>query len=940
MRDWGMFALLMLAAGAAGWGLHALVARMRRRAARVRVPIPTMLESALASTPIGIGYADRDLRFVRVNDALARFTNQPADEHAGRRVRDLLPHPAGALAEPLLQRVLDTGEPALGLEVQLPAPGHLESLRHFIVNLYPVRDPRGETCWVGASITEVTALRRTQQDRERLVAALRESEARFRALSESGVIGVLVADPERILEANDAFLELIGYTRAEMLAGQIRWSGITPPEYDELDQRAITQLLETGVCRPFEKEYLRKDRRRVPIVIGAAITQQAPLEWACFVIDISERKRAEQEMRESEQRYRSLFDRNPSPMWVYDYESLAILDVNQAAVEHYGWSREEFLGLTIRDLQPAAELPVFEEALRQRRPGITVDGRFRHWRKDESLMEVEISSQEVSFRGTQARLVLALDVTARVRAEEDVQRFVSLVENSGDFIAMASLDWRLVYLNKAGRELVGLTTESLVSDVAVPELWDSETRATVEREVLPRIAAGQSWTFDGRLRHARTGEPVEVECSAFGIRDAQTGRVLAGAFVLRDLTERMRVQEHLQQAQRMEAIGRVAGGVAHEVNNMMTVILGFCTFLARGMADDDNRQEDVGQIARAADRAADVSRQLLAYSRRQLLQPRVLELNAVLLDMESVLRRLMGEDREFVLRLASQLGWVKTDRSQFEQVIINLALNARDAMPQGGRLSIETATVVLSGDDGHRHPGTVVRAGPYVLVSVSDTGRGMDAPTQAQIFEPFFTTKPVGHGTGLGLSTAYGIVKQSDGYIWVYSEAGEGSTFRVYLPQVEESGERVAWAAPQPTPKGHGERVLVVEDESLVRDFACRFLQGEGYGTVEAEDGHEAIELLRADPGTFDLVLSDVVMPGMGGREFADQLARIRPGLPVLFMSGYTNDEIMRRGLLEPGAPFLAKPFSPETLSAKVREVLDHAGSSTLHPVPARTTSA
>jgi PAS domain S-box-containing protein len=937
MPDWAPQVLLALMAGAAGWVLHAAFVRTRRRAARDRVPIPTMLESALASTPIGIAYADRDLRFVRVNDALARFTNLMPEQHVGRRVRDLLPHPAGALAEPLLQRVLDTGEPALGLDVQLPGAGHLESLRHFIVNLYPVRDPRGEVCWVGASITEVTTLRRTQQDRERLLAALRESEARFRALSESGVMGVLVADPERILEANDAFLDLIGYTRAEMLAGKIRWTEITPPEYNELDQRAIAQLLETGVCRPFEKEYLRKDNRRVPIVIGAAITQQAPLEWACFVIDISERKRAEQVVRESEQRYRSLFDRNPSPMWVYDFNTLAILDVNQAAVDHYGWSREEFLVLTIRDLQPPTEHSALDEALSQRGPGVTVNGRFRHWRKDGTIMEVEISSQEVAFRGVQARLVLALDVTARVRAEEDVQRFVSLVENSGDFIAMASLDWRLVYLNQAGRALVGLESDALVPQTSVRDLWDADTQATVEREVLPRIAAGQSWTFDGRLRHAATGEPVDVECSAFGIRDAQSGRVLAGAFVLRDLTERMRVQEHLRQAQRMEAIGRVAGGVAHEVNNMMTVILGFCTFLSRSIPDNDGRQEDVGQIARAADRAADVSRQLLAYSRRQLLQPQVLQLNAVLVDMESVLRRLMGEDREFLLRPAPQLGWVRTDRTQFEQVIINLALNARDAMPQGGRLSIETATVVLSGDDAHRHPGTLVRPGPYVMVSVSDTGRGMDAATESQIFEPFFTTKPVGHGTGLGLSTAYGIIKQSDGYIWVYSEPNRGTTFRIYLPLVEESGERVSWTAPQPAPRGQGERVLVVEDETLVRDFACRFLQGEGYFTIEAADGYDAIDVLGTDPHTVDLVLSDVVMPRMGGRELAGHLARLRPGLPVLFMSGYTNDEIMRRGLLEPGAPFLAKPFSPETLSAKVREVLDQSGASTLQHLTART---
>jgi two-component system cell cycle sensor histidine kinase/response regulator CckA len=233
-----------------------------------------------------------------------------------------------------------------------------------------------------------------------------------------------------------------------------------------------------------------------------------------------------------------------------------------------------------------------------------------------------------------------------------------------------------------------------------------------------------------------------------------------------------------------------------------------------------------------------------------------------------------------------------------------------------------------------------VRPGPYVLVAVSDTGRGMDPATQAQIFEPFFTTKPVGHGTGLGLSTAYGIVKQSDGYIWVYSEPGRGTTFRVYLPQVEESGERVLWVAPRPAPRGRGERVLVVEDEALVRDFARRFLHAEGYETAEAEDGQEALTLLATDSTSFDLVLSDVVMPRMSGREFAGHLAELRPGLPVLFMSGYTNDEIMRRGLLEPGAPFLAKPFSPEALATKVREVLDHAGPSTLHHVPARTTSA
>ena len=463
----------------------------------------------------------------------------------------------------------------------------------------------------------------------------------------------------------------------------------------------------------------------------------------------------------------------------------------------------------------------------------------------------------MEFRGARARLVLALDVTARLRAEEDVERFVSLVENSGDFIAMASLDWRIVYLNKAGRELVGLTAESLVLDTpGVRGCGTPETRATVEREVLPRIAAGQSWTFDGRLRHARTGEPVEVECSAFGIRDAQSGRVLAGAFVLRDLTERMRVQEHLRQAQRMEAIGRVAGGVAHEVNNMMTVILGFCTFLARGMEENDTRQEDVGQIAHAADRAADVSRQLLAYSRRQLLQPLVLELNAVLVDMESVLRRLMGEDREFILRLAPQLGWVRTDRAQFEQVIINLALNARDAMPQGGRLAIETSdggterrrraspsrhggaawALRARGGERHRprhgrpHPGPDLRA---VLHHQAGGARHRPRPVHR--------------------------LRHREAERWTHLGVQRGGRGQRRSACTCRRSRRAASGSPGPyrslPPRGQGERVLVVEDESAGPRLRLPLPSGGRLRDAGSGERRPALDLIGADPGSLDLVL-------------------------------------------------------------------------------------
>ncbi|HEX5385149.1 MAG TPA: PAS domain S-box protein [Gemmatimonadales bacterium] len=923
-------ALAAVAAAAAAWWLRGFLTRRAAGAAAgdrtagdpAAVPLPTMLESALAATPIGIAFADRDLRFVRVNDALAQFTGRPPEAHIGRPVRELLPPGIAAAIEPTLRRVLATGETVLGVELRGESTER-EGGRHYLANVYPVRGPRGRPEWVGALISDVTAERRRRAERDRLVAALRESEARFRALAESGVIGVLVANPERVLEANDAFLQLIGYTRDEMHTGRIRWTDILAPEYAERDEAALRELLATGVCRPFEKEYIRKDGVRVPILIGGAVTEREPLEWACFVMDIGERKRTEAELRESERRYRSLFDRNPTPMWVYDFETLRFVDVNPAAVAHYGWSRAEFLAMTIRDVRPPDEHAYLTDALRSRGPGITVGGRFRHWKKDGTPIEVDITSQELIFGDRRSRLVLATDVSARVRAEEDVQKFVSLVESSGDCIAMATLDWRLFYLNRAGRALAGLGAERPAGDAHLGELWDEPTRLALETEVLPAVAAGERREFEGRLRHAASGELSEVDCSAFGIRDARTGRVLAAAFVVRDRTEQRRIGEHLRQAQRMEAIGRVAGGVAHEVNNMMTVILGFCTFLEHGLEAPDQRADDVAQIARAAERAAEVSRSLLAYSRRQLLQPQVLDLSAVLLDMESVLRRLMGEDRQCLFQLSPQIGLVQTDRAQLEQVLLNLALNARDAMPRGGRFSLETSTVVLGADYAHRHPGTEVRPGPYVRLAMSDTGHGMDAATQAQAFEPFFTTKPVGQGSGLGLSTAYGIVKQSGGYIWLYSEPGQGTTLKVYLPQVAESGAPVTWVAAPAPPRGQGEVVLVVEDEDVVRDFACRFLQGQGYATREAADGVAALALVGSAPDTIDLVLCDVVMPRMGGPELAGRLAILEPGLPVLFTSGYTDDEIARRGLLAAGAPFLQKPFSPETLARRVREVLD-----------------
>ena len=418
---------------------------------------------------------------------------------------------------------------------------------------------------------------------------------------------------------------------------------------------------------------------------------------------------------------------------------------------------------------------------------------------------------------------------------------------------------------------------------------------------------------DGSVRWLRTHGKV--------LYDAEGDPVtMTGACV--DITERRQMEEQLGQVQRMDAVGRLAGGVAHEVNNMMTAILGFTDLLLDPARPGDPRRADLLQIRKAAERAATVTAQLLAFSRRQLRQPRVVDMNLVITELHPMLLRLLGEDKPLTVRLEQDLWPVHADRGQLEQVVINLALNARDAMPRGGRFSIESANVVLDETYLSRHPATAIAPGSYVRLVVSDTGSGIPPEVQARIFEPFFTTKPVGQGTGLGLSMVYGIVKQSGGFVWVYSEPGQGTAFKLYLPRVGLLPEARGPMAEGSVPRGE-ETVLVVEDDEMVRLLTARLLASRGYTPIEARNGNQALALVRAHPGEIQLVLSDVVMPELGGAEFARRLAELQPELPILFMSGFTDDEVVRRGLLDPDAPYLQKPFDAGSLARRVREILD-----------------
>ena len=493
----------------------------------------------------------------------------------------------------------------------------------------------------------------------------------------------------------------------------------------------------------------------------------------------------------------------------------------------------------------------------------------------------------------------------------------SIVQNMSEGIAIEDAEGYFTFVNPAAEAMLGYTPGELIG-----QHWSAiilSDQQPIVRAADERRRRGIADSYELELvRKDGTRLPVLVS----GSPRFENGRFAGTLALFADISELKRLEAQLLQSQKMEAIGRLAGGVAHDFNNLLTAIIGYSEFLLHGLNSYDPRRGDVEEIRKAADRAAALTRQLLAFSRKQVLQPEVLNLNAIVVNLEKMLQRLLGEDIELVTALDPHLGRVKADPGQIEQVIVNLAVNARDAMPQGGKLTVETVNVYLDEDYAHQH--TEVQPGPYVMLAVSDTGVGMDEETKSHLFEPFFTTKELGRGTGLGLSTVYGIVKQSGGHITVYSEPGLGTTFKIYLPQTEESGETAVRAPTRPAALHGQETILVVEDAEPVRDMARQVLVRQGYTVLEAQNGEEALRLNASHEGPIHLLVTDVVMPGgMSGRQLAERLTATRPEMRVLYMSGYTDNAIVHRGLLEPGIAFLQKPFAPDTLTLKVRETLD-----------------
>ena len=519
---------------------------------------------------------------------------------------------------------------------------------------------------------------------------------------------------------------------------------------------------------------------------------------------------------------------------------------------------------------------------------------------------------------------------ARREVEEALQnerQFLrALLESLEVGIVACDRNGILTLFNRATREFHGLPEEPLP-----PERWAEHLRlfradgkTPLEKEAIPLFRALQG----EQVRNAElTIVPADglsrtVVASGQPILDGH-GRNLGAVIAMHDITERKQLEEQLRQSQKMEAVGRLAGGIAHDFNNLLNVITGYGELISERLPQGDPMGPKVDQIKKAAQRAASLTRQLLAFSRKQVIEPRVLDLNALLADLDKMLRRMIGEDIEMSTVEGQPLGRIKADPGQIEQIVMNLVVNARDAMPQGGKLTLGTANVDLDHAFARRNAGA--RAGAYVLLSVVDTGTGMDPETQSHIFEPFFTTKEMGKGTGLGLATVYGIVKQNNGYIEVESAPGRGACFRVYLPRVQDRAEALRARESTAPPQG-SETILVVEDEDLVRQVVREALRSFGYTVLETGDAEEGARICKSHAGSIHLLMTDVIMPKMNGRALAKRLILQRPDLKVLYMSGYTDSAIVQHGVLEPGVSFLQKPFALTTLARKVRDVLDEEG--------------
>jgi two-component system, cell cycle sensor histidine kinase and response regulator CckA len=770
----------------------------------------------------------------------------------------------------------------------------------FEAHVHPKRDSKGNIVGTIGVAVDVSERRNAEQ-------ALYESERLHRSIVETAAEGIWLIDGnERTTFVNPRLCEVLGYQPHELM-------GRSPFDFFDDDFADVgAQSLERirqGVSEQLDFRFRRKDGSPVDTWVSAtSLVSETGAFTGALVMVTDARERVEQE-----QRFRAVFDAAADAMILADDDRRTV-DVNAAACELFEATREELLQKRGEDLFAGGDTALtaaWNELLQTGHQR----GEFTITRANGELRHISSAASANVLPGLHVSILR--DVTERKRAED---RYRNLVERLPVTMYVKDAQTRAVtYISPQVIQLLGYNP----AEWQEPNFW-KEVIHPADRERVLRavdVAHASDADFADEFRVVTTdGRVVWIVDATVPVRD-ESGRVLYLQGFLRDVTEHKALEEQLRQSQKMETVGRLAGGMAHDFNNLLTAIVGYAQLAAGRLSPDDGARRDIEEVTRAADRAADLIRQLLAFSRRQVLEAKVLDVNDAVRDLERMLGGMIGEHIELVTALDDGLRRVKADPSQLQQVILNLAVNARDAMPGGGRLTIATRNVRIDRRHARRH--AVPAPGWYVELMVTDTGEGMDAAVLDQIFEPFFTTKPPGEGTGLGLATVHGIVNQSGGEISVESEPGAGTTFRIFLPATTERPQPAVAPAPPPAPTAPGAgTILLLEDEKVVRDLVRAILERDGFRVIEASVPEEALAASLRDRDGIDLLLTDVVMPGMSGPDVARAIGSPERPLKVLYMSGYSDEAVIQKGLLEPGSAFLQKPFSAHELTEAIRALL------------------